>query len=92
MTVGKNKWESLPEDVRAILEETAKETQAYVYAKAAEMEDDLLGKIKAAGVEVNEADKQAFVDASAPIYKEFSESFDGAGEMVDGALALASTD
>lgn len=91
VTVGINKWNSLPEDVRQILEETAKETQAYVYETAAQMENDLLKKIKAAGVEVNEADKQAFVDASKPIYDEFSGSFDGAGAMVDRALSLAST-
>lgn len=91
VTVGKNKWNSLPADVRQILTETARETQAYVYAKAAEMEDDLLGKIEAAGVAVNAADKQAFVDASQPIYDEFAGSFDGAGELVDRALELAQT-
>jgi len=91
VTVGKNKWNSLPEDVRTTLEEVAKETQAYVYETALAMEEDLLAKIKAAGVEVNEANKKAFVDASKPIYQEFSNSFDGAGAMVDGALALAGT-
>ena len=50
VTVGTKKWESLPADVRKILEDTAKETQAFVYDKAAKDDDDLLGKIKAAGV------------------------------------------
>jgi tripartite ATP-independent transporter DctP family solute receptor len=36
--VGKENWESLPEDVRQILEDTAKETQAYVYEQAAALE------------------------------------------------------
>ena len=36
LTVGKTKWESLPADVRKILEDTAKETQAFVYETARE--------------------------------------------------------
>jgi TRAP-type C4-dicarboxylate transport system substrate-binding protein len=35
LTVGRTKWESMPADVRKILEDTAKETQAYVYEVAA---------------------------------------------------------
>jgi len=89
VTVGKNKWASLPDDVRQILEETAKETQAFVYETAAQLETDLLKKLKDGGMQVNEADKQAFVEASKPIYDEFAESVEGGGEMVEKALSLA---
>ena len=41
-TVGANKWASLPADVRKILEDTAKETQAFVYATAEKDDNDLL--------------------------------------------------
>ena len=88
VTVGTRKWESLPPDVRKILEETAKETQAFVYALAAKEEAELLGKIKAAGVQVNEVDKDAFVKASAPIYEEFGKEVAGAKELIDRAVAL----
>lgn len=88
VTVGAKKWATLPDDVRAVLEETAKEVQAYVYEQAARLENDLLEKIKAAGVAVNEADKQAFIEASEPIYREFSESVPGGGELIERALAL----
>jgi tripartite ATP-independent transporter DctP family solute receptor len=88
VTVGKNKWETLSEDVRAILEETAKETQAYVYETARGMENDLLGKIKDAGVEVNEVDKDAFIEASAPIYEAFADEVEGGDALIDQALAL----
>ncbi|MDX1422252.1 MAG: TRAP transporter substrate-binding protein [Kiloniellales bacterium] len=86
--VGKEHWESLPEDVRQVLEETAKETQAYVYEQAAALETDLLQKLKDGGIEVNEADKDAFIEASGTIYEEFSSTVDGGGAMVDKALSL----
>jgi tripartite ATP-independent transporter DctP family solute receptor len=90
VTVGKDAWEKLPADVRQALEETAKETQAYVYETAAQMETDLLGKLKAGGMAVNEPDKAAFVKASKGIYDEFSGSVPGGKEMVDRAISLAS--
>lgn len=89
VTVGKARWEKLPDDVRTALEETAKETQAFVYETAAALEDDLLAKLKAGGIQVNEADKQAFIDASDSIYKEFASTVPGGKEMVDQALSLA---
>jgi len=88
VTVGKNKWESLPADVRETLERVAKETQEYVYKTARQMETDLLKKIKEAGVQVNEVDKQAFIEASQPIYDEFGETVSGGADLIDRALAL----
>lgn len=87
--VGKRKWESLPEDVRQILEETAKETQAFVYETAARLEDELLEKIKQeSDIQVNEADKDAFIEASASIYEEFGNQVEGGKEIVDKAVSL----
>jgi TRAP-type C4-dicarboxylate transport system substrate-binding protein len=88
VTVGAKKWAKLPDDVRAILEQTARETQAYVYQQAAALEVDLLNKIKAGGVKVNEADKDAFIKASGAIYDEFSGSVPGGGELVKKAQQL----
>ncbi len=88
VTVGAKKWESLPADVRKILEDTAKETQAFVYEKAAKDDDELLGKIKAAGVAVNTPNKDAFVAASKPVYEEFAKEVTGAKEVIDRAIAL----
>src|SRR5436190_10427631 len=80
LTVGIKKWATLPADVRKILEDTAKETQAFVYEKAAKDDEDLLAKIKAAGVQVNTPDKDAFVKASAPVYEEFAKEVPGSKE------------
>jgi TRAP-type C4-dicarboxylate transport system substrate-binding protein len=88
LTVGKTKWESVPADVRKILEDTAKETQAFVYEVAAKDDDDLLGKLKAAGMQVNEADKDAFIAASRAIYDEFGKEVAGAKDVIDRAVAL----
>lgn len=88
LVAGKRKWERLPEDVRKALEEAARETQADVYAATDRMEGDLLAKIKAAGVQVNEVDKDAFIAASGAIYEEFGNSVQGAKPLVDKAIAL----
>ena len=79
---GTKRWNALPADVRAVLAAEAKATQAFVYEAAAKMDKDLLNKIKAAGVAVNEPNKDAFVKASEAIYKEFGEGVPGAGEMI----------
>ena len=89
VTVGAKRWAGLPADVRKILEDTAKETQAFVYETAARDEGELLGKIKAAGVQVNEPDKAAFVKASAAVYDEFGQSVKGSKALIDKALSLA---
>lgn len=88
LTVGKTKWESLPPDVRKILEDTAKETQSYVYEQAAKDDGELLAKLKQGGVQVNDVDKDAFINASKPIYEEFGKEVPGAKEVIDRAVAL----
>jgi TRAP-type transport system periplasmic protein len=88
LTVGKTKWETLPPDVRKILEDTARETQAYVYEQAAKDDADLLARLKQGGMQVNDVDKDAFINASKPIYEEFGKEVPGAKEVIDRAVAL----
>lgn len=87
--VGKNRFESLPEEVQTALTEAARETQAFVYETAAQMEEDLLAVIQEAGVAVNEADKDAFIAASTGIYEEFASTVEGAGAMIEAAQSAA---
>ena len=89
VVVGTKKWASLPPDVRKVLEDTAKDVQQFVYTVAAKDENDLIGVIKKAGVQVNEADKAAFVAASKAVYEEFGKEVKGSKELIDKALALA---
>jgi len=84
------RWNALPADVRKGLEEAARETQAYVYKTGAQQDDELLGKLKQAGMKVNDADKAAFRAASKPIYDEFSKETPNGKEMIEKAGALGS--
>ena len=88
VTAGSKKWASLPADVRKVLEETARETQAFVHEKAAKDDGELLEKIKAAGVQVNTPNKDAFIAASKPVYEEFAKEVPGSKEVIDRAVAL----
>jgi tripartite ATP-independent transporter DctP family solute receptor len=88
LTVGTKRWESLPADVRKTLEDTAKETQAFVYQTAARDDEELLAKLKKEGMQVNDVDKDAFVAASKSIYDEFGKEVAGAKELIDRATAL----
>jgi tripartite ATP-independent transporter DctP family solute receptor len=88
LIAGSRKFSELPPDVRKVLEDTAKETQAFVYATAEKQESELLAKLKQAGMQVNEVDKAAFIKASKPIYDEFGKQVAGAQPLIDKAVAL----
>jgi TRAP-type transport system periplasmic protein len=88
LTVGLRRWNELPADVRKVLEDTAKEVQAYVYETAAREDTALLAKLKQAGMQVNDVDQNAFVAASKPIYEEFGKEVPGAKELIDRAVSL----
>jgi len=88
VAVGAKRWDSLPADVRKILDDTAKETQAYVYAQATKDDEQLVAKFTAAGVKVNQADKDAFIAASKGIYDEFGAEVSGSKALIEQAIAL----
>jgi tripartite ATP-independent transporter DctP family solute receptor len=89
LTVGARRWANLPEDVRAIFERTGRETRDFVFTTAARMDEELLEKLKTAGIEVNEADRESFAAASREIYRRFSETVTRGGELVEAAAALS---
>ena len=89
VTVHKDHWSKLPADVQSILEQAAKDTQKFVYAEAANLEKSLLGVIKSAGVQVNEADKGAFISASKGIYDQFASEVPTGGALIDKVSSLA---
>ncbi len=88
LTAGARKFASLPADVREILEKTASDVQPFVYKTAAELDNDLLSKIQAAGTKVNEADKNAFIAASKAVYAEFGKEVPEGGKLVEKAVEL----
>ncbi len=88
LVVSTTGWAKLPADVRKTLEDTAKATQAFVYEKAVRDEEALLAKMKAAGIKVNNANKDAFIAASKPVYDDFAKEVPIAKEVIDRAIAL----
>jgi tripartite ATP-independent transporter DctP family solute receptor len=88
VVVGTKKWESLPADVRKTLEDTAKETQAFVYETAEKDDSDLLAKLRTAGMQVNTPNKDAFIAASKVVYDEFAKEVPGSKEVIERAIAL----
>ncbi|MDX5362872.1 MAG: TRAP transporter substrate-binding protein [Pseudazoarcus pumilus] len=88
LTAGKRKFDSLPKEVQEILAQAAKDVQPFVYETADRLDGELLAKIKAAGVAVNEADKDAFIAASKGVYDEFGKAVPAGAALVDKAIAL----
>ncbi len=84
-------WDAWPDEVKTVLSDCAGQTQDFTYEKAAALETELLQVIKDAGVEVNEADKAAFIEASKPIYDSFASEVDGGGEMIEMVLGLGAS-
>ena len=71
------------------LADTAKEVEADVLKLAEKLDNDLVAKMKTSGIDVNEADKTAFINASKAIYEEFSKQVAGGQALIDKSLSLA---
>jgi TRAP-type transport system periplasmic protein len=82
-------WGRMDPEVQQIIKETAVEMQDVVYEIAAGLEEELLQALRDAGMEVNEPDSQAFVEASAPVYEAFGSQVTDGAELIEEALALA---
>jgi len=89
VVVSDKAFAKLPEDIQKTLIEVAQDTQGFVYETAANLETDLLQKLKDGGITVNEADKDAFIAASKPIYDDFASSVDGGADLVSKVQALS---
>jgi tripartite ATP-independent transporter DctP family solute receptor len=87
VTVGSVRWRRLPEDVRSTVAQIAKEMQPFVYETAIRLEAEYLADMQASGIEVNEADAEAFLAASRPVYEEFAATVDGGGDLIARATA-----
>ncbi len=83
-----NTFKSWPADVQKVIAETAAEMESFAREAGKKFDDDLLGKLKEKGMAVNEADKEAFVEASKGIYEEFGTSVEGGKALIDQISAL----
>lgn len=89
LTSGMQTWSDLPTDVQAAVTEVAATVQDWSLNEGETADNELVDKVKAAGMEVNVADKAAFIAASAPIYAAFAAQVAGGDELVGRAQALA---
>lgn len=89
LAVGAARWKRLPADVAKQIEEIARGTQSWVLENEAKEDGILLDKLKQSGIQINTADRDAFVKASTPIYDEFAKEVPGGKALIDKALALA---
>ena len=90
VVVSPSAWDRLPADVRGILEQEAKATQAYVHETATRLDAELVDQIREAGVLVNTPERSAFERSSTAIYDEFARTVDGGSDLVQRAGAAGS--
>jgi tripartite ATP-independent transporter DctP family solute receptor len=87
--VSSRKFDSYPDHVQEAILEEGRNLTPWVYELAARLEDEVRDQLIAAGMEFNEADRAAFVEASQPVYDMFASEVPGGRELIDQALALA---
>ena len=87
-TVGVTAFEKLDPEIQQVLVETAQEVAVWAREKGA-ADDEALREELSASMEVNETDRQAFVEASKPIYDRFAEEVEGGQEMIDQVQSLS---
>jgi tripartite ATP-independent transporter DctP family solute receptor len=90
VVVSPTRWAALPPEVRTVLEEEARATQAYVHETAGRLDGELLDSLRGAGVAVNEPDLEAFVQASRAVYDDFGRTATGGAELIERAEAAGS--
>lgn len=89
--VNKSFWESMPEDLRVLVEEALAEATEYAQKLAAEENQNPSEKIKSLGTvevyEMTDEERQALREALQPVYDEFTDVI--TKELIDGITALA---
>ncbi|MER0236893.1 TRAP transporter substrate-binding protein [Fulvimarina sp. MAC8] len=90
LTTSTRNWDSWDEELQTAVQDCATKASDFAYETSAQMDEDLIGEIEKAGTKVNEADKEAFIEASKPIYEEFGSQVEGGQKLIEDIQALAS--
>jgi TRAP-type transport system periplasmic protein len=88
-TVSLRKFEGYPEDVQSAILEVAGEVQDWTYERAEALDEETRQKLLDAGMEFNRSDRDAFVQASEPVYDLFADEVPGGRDLIERALKLA---
>jgi len=89
LTTGTTTWANWPQDIRDVIQQTAKEMEAWSYERGAKDDEVLKEKLIAGGIKVNTADRAAFVKASQPLYDEFEKEVPNGKAMIEATLRAA---
>jgi TRAP-type transport system periplasmic protein len=84
-------WSKFDPEVQKVLTEVGKEMQDVALQMGEQFDNDLLKKMKAAGIQVNDVDKDAFIKASDAVYQEFAKQVPEGKALIDKSLALGKT-
>lgn len=87
LVAGERWWKGVPADAQKILSQVAMEMGDFCRETGAKMDKDLEEKMKAS-VKINEVDKEAFVQASKPVYEEFTKEVKGSKALLDRIQSL----
>ncbi len=75
LLIGEETMEEIPEEHHAVIEEAAVEAAEYQKAQVREQEAEQIDELEELGMEINEPDQQAFLDATESVYEEFEDDF-----------------
>jgi len=89
LTVGLERWNKLPADIRGEIEKIARDVQPWALATGEREDVDILAKLKKSDIKVNTANRDAFVAASKPVYDLFDKDVPGGKALVEKTLGLA---
>lgn len=92
LLAGRERWQRLPNRMREVIGQAARDVQDFVYRQAGELDQRLLQELSDSGISVNECDRTQFLEAGQPIFDQFAESVPRGGELIDLALALESNE
>ena len=90
LMAGRDHWRKLPETVRRVLRQTARDVQEFTYEQAEALDSRLLAAVKNDGIAVNECDRERFLQSGQPLFERFAAEVPQGGELIARALALAS--
>lgn len=73
LIVNEEWWQSLPEDVKGILQDAASNAVEWQRAYGRDQDSELVGELEDLGMTVNEIDHASFVQRARPVWDEFSD-------------------
>lgn len=75
-------WDLLPADLQTLVQESAVEAGKFQREYTYQEDTKLVNALKDAGMQVNQVDKQAFIDRAKPLYAEYAKLYGDEGKKL----------